>query len=111
MHEVAIVRGDGIGPEISEAAQRVLEASGVEIRWVEAPLGQEARRRLGSELPLESLEKIRRVGVALKAPLVAERLSGGVLVEAPHEARRYPSVNNGLRRELKAYANLKRLLA
>lgn len=107
MHEAAIIRGDGIGPEISESTQRVIEASGVPIRWHEAPMGQEGRRRLGSELPFESLEKVRRLGVALKAPLVAERLSGGVVVEAPGETRRHPSVNNGLRRELGAYANLR----
>jgi isocitrate dehydrogenase (NAD+) len=107
MHTVAIICGDGIGPEISEAAQKVLAASGAPLRWEEAPMGLEARRSLGSELPWESLEKVRRLGVALKAPLLAERCSGGVRVENGGPPRCYPSVNNGLRRELGAFANLR----
>ncbi len=107
MHRVAIIRGDGIGPEISEATVRVLGASGAKLTWVEVPMGQEGRRLFGSELPWSSLETVRRLGTALKAPLVAERCCGGVVVEAPGEVRRYPSVNNGLRRELGAYANVR----
>jgi isocitrate dehydrogenase (NAD+) len=107
MYRVAVVSGDGIGPEITQATLRVLEATGLGFEWIEAPLGMAARRSLGSELPFESLETIRRLGVALKAPLVAERQSGGVAVRAPDGERRYPSVNNALRRELGAYVNLR----
>lgn len=107
MYRVAVVSGDGIGPEITQATLRVLEATGLGFEWVEAPLGAEARRRFGSELPWESLEAIRRAGVALKAPLIAERQSGGVVVRGPEGERRYPSVNNGLRRELGAFVNLR----
>jgi isocitrate dehydrogenase (NAD+) len=106
-HTAAIIRGDGIGPEIAEAAQKVIEASGARIAWDEAPAGQAARRSLGNELPLESLEKIRRLGVALKAPLSAERCNGGVVVQNGSQPRRYPSINNALRRELGAFANLR----
>jgi isocitrate dehydrogenase (NAD+) len=95
--KVALIRGDGIGPEITAAAQQVLDAAGVAIDWVEAPMGHS----LG--LPLESLETVRRLGLALKGPLIAERCSGGITVEDRH----YPSINNGLRRELGAYANLR----
>lgn len=107
MHSVALIRGDGIGPEITDAAIEVLEATGVEIDWVEVPIGQDALRRFGSELPWDALQTVRRLGVALKAPLMAERRSGGVVVEAEGETRRHPSVNNGLRRELETYANLR----
>jgi isocitrate dehydrogenase (NAD+) len=107
MYRAAVVSGDGIGPEITQATLRVLEATGLGFEWIEAPLGMAARRSLGSELPFESLETIRRLGVALKAPLVAERQSGGVAVRAPDGERRYPSVNNALRRELGAYVNLR----
>jgi isocitrate dehydrogenase (NAD+) len=110
MREVAIIRGDGIGPEISEATQQVLETAGAALRWQEVILGQEAKRRWGSELPAESVERIRRIGVALKAPLIAEPRSGGLWIEGHGERRRYPSVNNGLRRELGAYANLRPVL-
>jgi isocitrate dehydrogenase (NAD+) len=107
-YTAAIIRGDGIGPEIAEAAQKVIEASGARIAWDEAPAGQSARRSLGDELPPESLETIRRLGVALKAPLNAERCNGGVVViQNGSQPRRYPSINNALRRELGTFANLR----
>lgn len=107
MYRVAVVSGDGIGPEITQATLRVLEATGLGFDWLETPLGVAALERCGSELPWESLEAIRSAGVALKAPLIAERQTGGVVVRAPDGERRYPSVNNGLRRELGAYVNLR----
>jgi isocitrate dehydrogenase (NAD+) len=107
MHKAALIRGDGIGPEISEATLRVIEASGARVSWEEVVIGQQARARLGAELPWESLEKIRRLKVALKAPLIAERQSGGISVEGNGEVRQHPSINNGLRRELGSYANLR----
>jgi isocitrate dehydrogenase (NAD+) len=106
-HQVAIVRGDGIGPEVAEAAVQVLEASGAKLRWEEAPIGRAAKRALGTELPPDSLATIRRLGAALKAPLIAERCGGGVVVEEGPSPRRYPSINNALRRELGAFANLR----
>ncbi len=107
MYRVAVISGDGIGPEITTATLRVLEATGVGFEWLETPVGTAARRQCGSELPWESVEAIRRAGVALKAPLIAERQSGGVVVRGPDGERRYPSVNNGLRRELGAFVNLR----
>lgn len=107
MHQVALIRGDGIGPEIGDATVRVIEASGARIDWEETLIGQEARRRFGAELPWDSIERIRALGVALKAPLIAEKASGGVVVEGGGPARRHPSINNGLRRELDAFANLR----
>lgn len=107
MHKAALIRGDGIGPEISEATVRVIEASGVRVSWEEVAIGQRARAELGVELPWESLEKIRRLKVALKAPLIAERQSGGVRVEGNGSVRQHPSINNGLRRELDSFANLR----
>lgn len=85
------------------ATQRVLEATGLRFEWVDAPMGRDGRERLGADLPVSSLDKVRKTGVAVKAPLLAERLSGGVVVNG----RCYPSVNNGLRRELGAYVNLR----
>jgi isocitrate dehydrogenase (NAD+) len=107
MHRAAIIRGDGIGPEISDAAVEVIEASGARIEWREIAAGQEAKRRFGSELPWGSLEAARAAGVLLKAPLIADRCSGGIVVATPGGVRQYPSVNNGLRREIGAYANLR----
>lgn len=107
MHRIAVIRGDGIGPEITDATQRVLEASGVSIDWEETPVGTDAIERFGTALPAASLARIRELGAVLKAPLIAERCSGGIAVEADGEIRRYPSLNNGLRRELGSYVNLR----
>jgi isocitrate dehydrogenase (NAD+) len=107
MHAVGLIRGDGIGPEIADATVRVLAATGVAIDWRPLVIGQEARRRFGTELPWESLEEARRLGVVLKAPLVAERRSGGVVVDRPSGPHRHPTVNNGLRRELDTFVNLR----
>ncbi len=109
MHHVALIRGDGIGPEICDATVQVIEASGARVHWEEVLIGQQARRQLDAELPWESLQRIRRLGVALKAPLLAERCTGGVRVEAPGAVRHHPSINNGLRRELGTFANLRPL--
>lgn len=107
MHKLAIIRGDGIGPEISEATQKVIEASGVSVDWEKTPVGSEAMERFGAALPLSSVERIRQLGVVLKAPLLAERCSGGVTIDTGRKIRRYPSLNNGLRRELGSFANVR----
>jgi isocitrate dehydrogenase (NAD+) len=60
-------------------------------------------------LPWDSLQQIRKLGVAIKGPLIAQRASGGVHVESPEGVRRHASINNGLRRELGAFANLRPL--
>jgi isocitrate dehydrogenase (NAD+) len=107
VHRVAVIRGDGIGPEITAATQQILEVAGPAFEWAEAPMGRDGLQRHGAELPWMSLETTRACGVALKAPLLAERMSGGVEVDDGHEVRRHASVNNGLRHELGAYANLR----
>jgi len=107
MHEVAVIRGDGIGPEITDAAQRVVEAAGVAIRWREVEAGEAARARTGEPLPASTLELVRRLGVALKAPLIAGRRTGGVTVTDESGSRRYPSINSALRRELGLFVNVR----
>jgi isocitrate dehydrogenase (NAD+) len=107
MHHAALIRGDGIGPEICDAAVKTVEASGASVRWEEILVGQQALRTLGAELPVDSLEQIRRLKVGLKAPMIVEPGSGGVRIEAAGGPRMYPSVNNALRRELGAFVNLR----
>jgi len=106
-HDVALIRGDGIGPEISEATQRVLEAAGASIRWHDTPAGADGLERTGYELPVATVKTIRQLGVALKAPLTAGRCTGGVVVEDNGASRRHPSVNNGIRRELGLFVNVR----
>ena len=68
-YRIVMVPGDGIGPEVSAAVQRILEAAGARIAWIEQP--RRARRtRAGADelLPEETVETIREHGVALKGP-------------------------------------------
>ena len=65
---VVLLPGDGIGPEVVEAARRVVEAAGLAIEWVPREIGAVAFEKYGDALPAEVLEEIRRCGVALKGP-------------------------------------------
>lgn len=107
MHDVAVIPGDGIGPEITEAAQRVVEAAGVAIRWHEVQAGEAARAQCGEALPGPTLATLRRLRVALKAPLLAGRRTGGITVTDEGGPRRYPSINSALRRELGLFVNVR----
>ena len=66
--QIVLIEGDGIGPEVTGAACRVIAAAGVKINWVRTPAGLDAADRLGDPLPEETLEVIRRYRVALKGP-------------------------------------------
>ncbi|HSM34446.1 MAG TPA: NADP-dependent isocitrate dehydrogenase [Anaerolineae bacterium] len=69
-HRVTLIPGDGVGPEISLAARRVIEAAGVAIEWEEAEAGAEVFKRGDtSGVPKATAESIARTGVALKGPL------------------------------------------
>lgn len=107
MHRIAVIPGDGIGPEITASTQEVIAASGVQIEWIEVAAGQCAKQHTGAELPWSSIEQLREARVVLKAPLIAERSSGGIVIDAPDGPHRHPSVNNGLRRELDLFVNVR----
>jgi len=64
-HAVTLLPGDGVGPEICEAAVRVLEATGVEFDWDIQPAGESAMKDYGSPLPQQTLDSIRKTLVAL----------------------------------------------
>jgi isocitrate dehydrogenase (NAD+) len=68
-HRVTLIPGDGIGPEVVEAARRGIEATGVEVDWDVRELGQAAAAREGTALPEATLASIRETGVALKGPV------------------------------------------
>ena len=68
-HRVTLIPGDGVGPEVVEAARRSVEATGVEIAWDVQHAGTEAAGPTGSPLPASVLDSIRFTGVALKGPL------------------------------------------
>lgn len=94
-HVVTLIPGDGIGKEVTDAAVKVINASGVDIEWEVALAGEEALKSLGSTLPDETIESIKQNGVALKGPVTTPIGVG------------FRSVNVGLRQELKLYANIR----
>src|SRR4051812_29654262 len=65
---VVLIPGDGIGPEVTAAMKRVLEAAGADVAWVEADAGLGAAERFGNPLPSATLDQVRRYRVALKGP-------------------------------------------
>ena len=94
-HTITLIPGDGIGPEVSSAVVRVIEATGVEIEWETHYAGAQAQEHFGTTLPEELLESIRRNRVALKGPITTPVGKG------------FTSVNVGLRKALDLYANLR----
>lgn len=108
MHRIAIIRGDGVGPEISDAAVRIVEATGVKCIWEPVLIGQAAEREFGTPLPQSSLELIRDLKVALKSPLLIEKMGSKVMIEHTDGSQRvYSNVNTALRLELGAYVNVR----
>ena len=94
-YRITLVPGDGVGPEITEATVRVLEATGVAFNWDMACVGAAAQDTLGTVLPESVLESIRKNRVALKGPVTTPVGSG------------FRSVNVALRKGLDLYACLR----
>ena len=94
-HTVTLIPGDGIGPEVVEAARRVIEASGVDIKWEILNAGATALEKEGSLLPDRLLASIRKNGVALKGPTTTPIGKG------------FRSVNVALRQTLDLYSCLR----
>ncbi|MBW2237229.1 MAG: isocitrate/isopropylmalate dehydrogenase family protein [Deltaproteobacteria bacterium] len=92
---VTLIPGDGIGPEVSEAAVRVVEASGVALAWERVEAGAEVIAKFGTPLPDEVLNSVRRNGVALKGPLTTPVGEG------------FRSANVLLRQALDLYASVR----
>ncbi|MGZ8607250.1 MAG: isocitrate/isopropylmalate family dehydrogenase, partial [Actinomycetota bacterium] len=87
-HQVTLIPGDGIGPEVSEAARRVLDATGAQIDWIVEDAGAVTLEREGTTLPDRVLERIRQTRVAIKGPITTPVGTG------------FRSVNVALRHEL-----------
>jgi isocitrate dehydrogenase (NAD+) len=92
---VSLIEGDGIGPEITAAALRAIEAAGGQLAWERVDAGAGAVARHGDPLPAATLASIQRTRLALKAPLATP--SGGG----------YRSVNVTLRQHFDLYANVR----
>jgi len=96
-HTVTLIPGDGIGPEVTAAAVRIISATGVAIEWQTEVAGASAVGEHGSPLPERVLESVRRNHVALKGPTETPVGTG------------HRSVNVALRKQLDLYANLRPL--
>jgi isocitrate dehydrogenase (NAD+) len=94
-HKVTIIPGDGIGREVSLAAQRCIDATGVKIIWEEEIAGEEAISKYGTVLPDRVLESVRKNKVAIKGPIMTPVGKG------------FRSVNVQLRKSLDLYACLR----
>ena len=94
-HVVTLVSGDGIGPEITDAVLRILDAAEAPIAWDRQLGGVTALEETGDPLPDATIESIRQHKVALKGPLTTPVGTG------------FRSINVALRREFKLYANLR----
>jgi isocitrate dehydrogenase (NAD+) len=94
-YRITLIPGDGVGPEVTEATTRVLEATGLSFDWELAYMGSSAQNTLGTPLPESTLESVRRNKVALKGPVTTPVGSG------------FRSVNVALRKELGLYACLR----
>ncbi len=92
---VTLIPGDGIGPEVTAATLRVLEAAGADLAWERHSAGTEALASHGEPLPEAVLESIRRHRVALKGPVTTPVGKG------------FRSINVQLRQKLVLYANLR----
>ena len=94
-HRVTFIPGDGVGPELSEATRRVLEATGVQFDWDVQEAGADVMDRYGTPLPDHVLESIRQNGVAIKGPITTPVGTG------------FRSVNVALRKELDLFCCLR----
>src|SRR5678809_734019 len=94
-HTITLIPGDGIGPEVAKATQRVLEASGVAIEWDVQEAGAAVAEKRGTTLPDEVLASVRKNKVALKGPIGTPIGKG------------FRSVNVTLRQTLDLYANVR----
>jgi len=91
-YRVTIIPGDGTGPELSLAAKRCVDATGVKIEWEEVEAGQIALDKYGQILPQAALDSIKKNKVALKGPIITPIGTG------------FRSVNVAIRQALDLYA-------
>lgn len=95
MTNVTLIKGDGIGPEISDAVVKIIEAAGGNIKWDIQTAGADVAESEGTPLPQRVIDSIKQNKVALKAPITTPIGKG------------FRSVNVQLRKELDLYANLR----
>ena len=91
-HDVTLIPGDGVGPELAEATRMCIDATGVAINWDVQEAGVDIMAKVGTPVPDSVIESCRRTKVALKAPITTPVGTG------------FRSVNVYLRQALDLYA-------
>jgi isocitrate dehydrogenase (NAD+) len=94
-HNVTLIPGDGIGPEITEAAVRVIDATGVRIDWDRVEVSADIIRQTGESIPAAAVKSLEQTHLGLKGP-VTTPVGGG-----------FQSVNVALRKRFNLYANVR----
>ncbi len=94
-YRITLIPGDGIGPEVTGAAVRILEATGLKFDWETYEAGADAYQKYGEYIPKELVESIESTRVALKGP-VTTPIGGG-----------FSSINVALRKRFELYANFR----
>jgi isocitrate dehydrogenase (NAD+) len=94
-HAVTLIPGDGIGPEVTDAVVRILEATGVKFAWERYSAGADAFEKYEEYIPKELYESIERTKLALKGP-VTTPIGGG-----------FTSINVTLRKKFELYVNFR----
>lgn len=95
MHNISLIPGDGIGPSITDAVVKIVEASGLAVKWDRVSAGVSGMEKHGTPLDDSVIESIRKTRVALKGPLTTPVGSG------------FRSINVALRKEFDLYVNLR----
>ncbi len=95
MKQVTLIKGDGIGPEITDSVVKIINAAGVAIDWDVQTAGADVIEEEGTPLPKRVLDSVKKTGIALKSPVTTPIGKG------------FRSVNVQLRKELDLYANLR----
>ena len=95
MHNITLIKGDGIGPEITDAVVKIIKAAGVDIVWDIQTAGADVIKKEGVPLPQRVIDSVKRNKIALKSPVTTPIGKG------------FRSVNVQLRKELDLYANLR----
>src|SRR5438270_886632 len=94
-HKITLIPGDGIGPEVTKATVRNLEATGVKFDWETFSVGAEAYEKSGEYIPKELIESLERTRVGLKGPVTTPVGEG------------FASINVALRKKFELYANFR----
>ena len=95
MHKITLIPGDGIGPEVTDAAKRCIEATGLDVEWDVINAGTSVLEKEGTPLPDSVIDSIRKNKIALKGPIITPVGEG------------FRSVNVALRKKLDLYVCLR----